>query len=292
MAQRRMFSNRITNSAKFLKMPLSSQALYFHLGLHADDDGIVEAFTIMRQVGAVEDDLRILAAKEFVVILNTDLVTFITDWSENNRIRADRKVDSIYKNMLLKILPEAEIIKPKPRADTGKPTGRPLDNQWTAQVRLGKDRLGKDSKTIDQVQKPNRDRVSHLENDFDKLWSLYPTGRKQGRKKAFAAYQRAIKNGTTNKQIQDGIVNYKKEIKIQKTPINYIKQGSTWFFNECWSDEFNFTPPTQKRNGREVVQKETLPDWAKEDHVEEEKPNDEDKSNRIAELMEQINKKE
>ncbi|MFT9003764.1 MAG: conserved phage C-terminal domain-containing protein [Liquorilactobacillus hordei] len=147
MAQRRMFSNRITNSAKFLKMPLSSQALYFHLGLHADDDGVVEAFTIMRQVGAVEDDLRILAAKEFVVVLNKDLVTYITDWNENNRIRADRKVDSIYKNMLLKILPEAEVINPKPRADTGKPTGRPLDNKWTAQVRLGKDRLGKDSKT-------------------------------------------------------------------------------------------------------------------------------------------------
>lgn len=139
MAQRRMFSNRITNSAKFLKMPLSSQALYFHLGLHADDDGVVEAFTIMRQVGAVEDDLRILAAKEFVVVLNEDLVTFITDWSENNRIRADRKVDSIYKNMLLRILPEAEIIKPKPRADTGKPTGRPMDNQWTTN---GPHRLG------------------------------------------------------------------------------------------------------------------------------------------------------
>ncbi|MFT8557733.1 MULTISPECIES: conserved phage C-terminal domain-containing protein [Liquorilactobacillus] len=147
MAQRRMFSNRITNSAKFLKMPLSSQALYFHLGLHADDDGVVEAFTIMRQVGAVEDDLRILAAKGFVVVLNEDLVTYIADWNENNRIRADRKVDSIYKNMLLKILPEAEVINPKPRADTGKQTGRPVDNQWTAQVRLGKDRLGKDSRT-------------------------------------------------------------------------------------------------------------------------------------------------
>ncbi|KLD61706.1 hypothetical protein WP50_00105 [Lactiplantibacillus plantarum] len=63
MAQRRMFSNRITDSAKFLKMPLSSQALYFHLGLHADDDGVVEAFSVMRQTGAVEDDLRILVAK-------------------------------------------------------------------------------------------------------------------------------------------------------------------------------------------------------------------------------------
>ena len=148
MAQRRMFSNRITNSARFIKMPLSSQALYFHLGLHADDDGVVEAFSIMRQTGAVEDDLRILVAKGFVSVLNDDLVTYITDWNENNKIRADRKVDSIYKDLLLKIMPTAELKQPKPRADTGKVAGRPMDNQWTAQVRLGKDRLGKDSKPL------------------------------------------------------------------------------------------------------------------------------------------------
>lgn len=148
MAQRRMFSNRITDSAKFLKMPLSSQALYFHLGLHADDDGVVEAFSVMRQTGAVEDDLRILVAKNFVNVLNDDLVAYITDWNENNRIRADRKVDSIYKDLLLEILPNIELTEPKPRADTGKVTGRPMDNQWTGNGphRLGKDRLGKDSK--------------------------------------------------------------------------------------------------------------------------------------------------
>ncbi|MCV3324949.1 conserved phage C-terminal domain-containing protein [Pediococcus pentosaceus] len=152
MAQRRMFSNRITDSAKFLKMPLSSQALYFHLGLHADDDGVVEAFSVMRQTGAVEDDLRILVAKNFVNVLNDDLVAYITDWNENNRIRADRKVDSIYKDLLLEILPNIELTEPKPRADTGKATGRPMDNQWTdngphrlGKVRLGKVRLGKDS---------------------------------------------------------------------------------------------------------------------------------------------------
>ncbi|MDN6790928.1 MAG: replication protein, partial [Lactiplantibacillus plantarum] len=164
MAQRRMFSNRITDSAKFLKMPLSSQALYFHLGLHADDDGVVEAFSVMRQTGAVEDDLRILVAKNFVNVLNDDLVAYITDWNENNRIRADRKVDSIYKDLLLEILPNIELTEPKPRADTGKVTGRPMDNQWTGNGphRLGKDRLvevrlGKDNKDSHHSTKPNYD---------------------------------------------------------------------------------------------------------------------------------------
>lgn len=151
MAQRRMFSKRITSSTRFLKMPLSTQALYFHLGLNADDDGVVEAFVIMNQLGATEDELRILVAKGFVTILNEDLVSYINDWQENNKIRADRKIDSLYKPLLLKLLPEITTIAAKERADTGKKTGRtsngrPVDNQRTAQVRLGKVRLGKVSK--------------------------------------------------------------------------------------------------------------------------------------------------
>ncbi|WP_275781904.1 conserved phage C-terminal domain-containing protein [Latilactobacillus curvatus] len=182
MAQRRMFSNRITNSARFIKMPLSSQALYFHLGLHADDDGVVEAFSIMRQTGAVEDDLRILVAKGFVSVLNDDLVTYITDWNENNKIRADRKVDSIYKDLLLKIMPTAELKQPKPRADTGKVTGRPMDNQWTAQVRLGKDRLGKDSKPLsskpDPVPVPYGEIISYLNEVTGKNFKNVETHKK------------------------------------------------------------------------------------------------------------------
>ena len=65
-----MFSKRIIGSARFLRMPGSTQALYFHLGMAADDDGIVEAYPIMQMVNASEDDLRLLAAKGFVKVLN------------------------------------------------------------------------------------------------------------------------------------------------------------------------------------------------------------------------------
>lgn len=116
---------------------------------------------------------------------------------------------------------------------------------------------------------------SSLKSDFEKLWSLYP--RKEGKKPAFAAYKRAIKKGTTNKDIQNGIINYKKQIKIQGTTKNYIKQGSTWFNQECWNDEPNFTPPPKKRNGRDVVQKEALPDWAKSNY-QNDQPKKDDKS--------------
>ena len=80
MASRRMFSRRITDSTRFLRMPLSAQALYFQLGQHADDDGIVEAYPVMCILGAKEDDLKILVSKNFVTVLNSDWVTFINDW--------------------------------------------------------------------------------------------------------------------------------------------------------------------------------------------------------------------
>lgn len=100
MADKRMFSKKITSSARFLRMPISSQALYFHLGMYADDEGVVEAFSITRMVGCSEDDLKVLEAKGFIQILNEDLVSFIVDWDVNNSIRADRRVESIYKNLL------------------------------------------------------------------------------------------------------------------------------------------------------------------------------------------------
>lgn len=103
MAERRMFSKSIVNSARFLRMPQSSRLLYYDLGMAADDDGIVEAFTVIRTTGAAEDDLRVLAAKGFVIVLNDDLVSFIQDWSVNNQLRKDRYHPSLYAELLVKL---------------------------------------------------------------------------------------------------------------------------------------------------------------------------------------------
>jgi hypothetical protein len=148
MAQRRMLSLRIVDSARFLQMPLTAHALYFHLALHADDDGVVESFPVMRTTGAAQDDLRILLAKKFIHQLNDDLVVFVTDWREHNFIRADRKTDSVYKDMLLQVVPEADVIQPKPRTDVRdnsrrinqQPYLKPMDSPRTVH---GRHRLGK-----------------------------------------------------------------------------------------------------------------------------------------------------
>lgn len=95
--------------------------------------------------------------------------------------------------------------------------------------------IEKDTNVQNEVQ-PKVERVSSLENDFNKLWKLYP--RKQGKKTAFNAYKRAIKKGTTNKEIQTGIVNYKRELAYQERPKDKIKLGSTWFNGNCWEDDY------------------------------------------------------
>ena len=161
MASRRMISKRIISSTKFIKMPQDTQNLYFHLNMNADDDGIVEAYSVMKLIGSPEDNLKVLQAKGFIQILNEDFISYILDWREHNLIRADRKIDSMYKELLLKIVPEAEIIQPKPRADTKKLTGRPKDNQMSAQVRLGKDSIGKNKYYTDEMK------------DIYYIWSLY-----------------------------------------------------------------------------------------------------------------------
>lgn len=115
-----MFSLRIIDTARFIRMPISCQALYFHLALRADDDGVVEAYNVMRLLGCSEDDLRVLVAKQFIQVLNDDLVTYINDWTEHNSIRADRKIDSIYKDLLISINPNIQLVEKKQRADVKK----------------------------------------------------------------------------------------------------------------------------------------------------------------------------
>lgn len=96
MAERRMFAKAVIGSGKFLRMPATARLLYYDLGMEADDDGIVEAFRVMRTTGATDDDLKILCAKGFVRVLNEELVTQITDWKVNNYIQKDRYRPSVY----------------------------------------------------------------------------------------------------------------------------------------------------------------------------------------------------
>ena len=180
MANRRMFSLKIVDSAKFLKMPPSTRLLYYDLCMRADDDGVVEGFNVLRITGSTEDDLKVLVAKDFIKVLNEDLVSYVTDWKEHNKIRADRKVDSIYKDLLLQVLPDVKLLEPKQRADSKakKDNKNQEDNNWTSKGQtedgIGKDRLGNKNEfsVFNYLEENgfilNAIDISNVNNDIDK----------------------------------------------------------------------------------------------------------------------------
>lgn len=96
MAQRRMFSPDIVSSDAFLDMPVSSQSLYFHLGMNADDDGFVSPKKIMRLLGSSDDDLKVLVAKRFLLPFESGVVV-VKHWLIHNLIRSDLYKETNYK---------------------------------------------------------------------------------------------------------------------------------------------------------------------------------------------------
>lgn len=96
MAERRMFAKTIIDSDTFLDMPLSTQALYFHLSMRADDDGFINnPRKIQRSIGATDDDMRLLVLKQFILIFESGIIV-IRHWRLHNYIRNDRYKETIY----------------------------------------------------------------------------------------------------------------------------------------------------------------------------------------------------
>lgn len=147
-----MLSKKIFQSRKFLMMPFEAQALYTHLILSSDDDGVVEAFPIVRMIGAKEDSLGLLVVKKFILPLNDDMVYFITDFEEQNKIRADRVQPSRYRELLLEktdLVVEGKRVTGQKKYIDGQVTGKCLtdDGQVTGKCQhsIGKDRIVEDS---------------------------------------------------------------------------------------------------------------------------------------------------
>lgn len=96
MANRRMFSLDVVDTDAFLDLPISSQALYFHLGLRADDDGFVSSpKRVTAMIGANQDDLKLLVVKGFVIALENGIIV-IRHWRQNNYIQSDRYKKTVY----------------------------------------------------------------------------------------------------------------------------------------------------------------------------------------------------
>ena len=147
-----MLSKKIFQSRKFLMMPFEAQALYTHLILSSDDDGVVEAFPIVRMIGAKEDSLGLLVVKKFILPLNDDMVYFITDFEEQNKIRADRVQPSRYRELLLEktdMVVDGKRVTGQKKYIDGQVSDKCLTNDGQVSDKcphsIGKDRIVEDS---------------------------------------------------------------------------------------------------------------------------------------------------
>lgn len=136
MAERRMFARAIIDSDAFLDMPLSTQALYFHLSMNADDEGFVgNPKKIQKMIGARDDDYQILVSKRFILAFPSGIIV-IKHWKINNYIQADRFKATTY------IEEKATLT-----LDLKKAYVERIQNvsKMYAQYRIGKDSIGEDS---------------------------------------------------------------------------------------------------------------------------------------------------
>ena len=183
MAERRMFAKTIIDSDMFLDMPLSTQALYFHLSMRADDDGFINnPRKIQRMIGGSDDDLKVLVMKRFILPFDSGVVV-IKHWKIHNYIRNDRYKETVYQDE------KAQLLLKENGAYTELPApGIPDDNQAVyqaeTQVRLGKDRLVQDSvgEVIEEAAPPKTvrhkyglyEKVLLTDEDYEKLKEEFP----------------------------------------------------------------------------------------------------------------------
>ena len=268
MAERRMFAKTIIDSDAFLDMPLSTQSLYFHLSMRADDDGFINnPKKIQRMVGCGDDDLKLLMAKRFILVFDSGVIV-IKHWKIHNYIRNDRYKPTLYQEE------KAELAEKNSKAYTFKTEviesenhlGIPDDNrmgyQMDTQVRLGKDRLVKDKK------KNSVEPSSTMLELFEKVWKTYP--KKTNKKKAKEQFLKKIKSDEDFERFKTGYKAYLKYIKLNDW--YHPQELFRWIRDERFNDEYDLSETTtQARYTNPPVRQEQLPDWVNEPKQEEEK---------------------
>ena len=169
MAERRMFAKTIIDSDAFLDMPLSTQALYFHLSMRADDDGFVNnPKKIARMVGADDDSLKLLVMKKFIIVFDTGVIV-IKHWRIHNYIQKDRYKETVYQEE------KASLTLKENGAYTQMDTGCiQAVSKPDTQVRLGKDSIDQVSieekprarftpPTVEEVKAYCKERQNHVD---------------------------------------------------------------------------------------------------------------------------------
>lgn len=224
MAQKRMFDKTITNSDDFLELPDSSQVLYFHLSMNADDDGFVNNWkSILRMTGTKEDDLKLLITKSFIIPFESGVIV-IKHWRINNFLRKDRHIETKFQKelSLLEVNSSQEYI-------------------WSTN--------GQPSIEENRIDKNRIDNI-YTQEDFDAFWNAYPKKRDKGRVEKWFIQHKPTKElvKLMIKQVERA-----KDTEQWKTP-KYIPYPSTWLNAKGWEDEFETDSEREERIDKEIME--------------------------------------
>ena len=237
MAERRMFAKTIIDSDAFLEMPQSSQNLYFHLAMRADDDGFINnPKSIMRLIGCKDDDANILIAKKFLIPFESGVVV-IKHWKIHNYIRNDRYNETKY-------VEEKSQLEYDENGTYRLTSGIPLVDERLTQVRLGKVRLGKD-------RKGNKKDVSdETLNSFNIFWELY--NRKVNKEKSLQLWIKI------KPELYPVIYEHVKKYRETDSGKNFPYHPNNYLKGEHWNDDlsvFNksFQTKSQEKSYREQL---------------------------------------
>lgn len=227
-----MFAKTIIDSDAFLDMPLSTQCLYFHLSMRADDDGFINnPKKVQKMIGASDDDLKLLIMKNFIIPFESGIVV-IKHWKIHNYIRNDRYKPTAYQEerqeLEYKNNGAYTFKKDIPLIENGIPNG----NQMETQVRLGKDRLelGKDN-----MDKHIRHKYGEYQNvllsdeQLEKLQNEFPTDWKV-RIERVSEY--CASSGKSYKDYLATIRNWAKKEHVRNQPITKPKNSFHNFDNK------------------------------------------------------------
>ena len=217
MAERRMFAKTIIDSDAFLDMPCSTQSLYFHLSMRADDDGFINnAKKIQRMIGCADDDLKILMAKNFVIPFESG-VCVIKHWKIHNLIQKDRYKPSVY-------------IDEKAKLSLKDNNVYTMETQCFQDVSKVESQVSIGKVSLDKENKPIRDKS--LDAKFQEFWQAYP--KKIGKGAAAKSWCKA------NANIDDVLLalEWQKESdQWRRNNGQYIPNPATYLNQSRWLDE-------------------------------------------------------
>lgn len=203
MANRRMFNKKLIDSDAFLDLPLSAQALYFHLAMRADDDGFIDnANRIQRMIGSNRDDLNILIAKSFILVFDDTGVIVVKHWRMHNYIQRDRYHETDYKQEKRMLEVDENGAYEFQKSDQLQ-DGYNLDTECIPSIGKSKVSLGKSNNNIlpEQSGQQPQEQQQILENDSNESTQLYQGVRE---------YHMPLKDGSDYVVTENDVLKYKK----------------------------------------------------------------------------------